>query len=782
MSQIYDSAGLKKQGPFTTATAVGSISAGTTSASLGQVVFSNSNNVTFGMNGATVTASAAGGGAGTMNVSAGTTSNNLDTVVFSNSNGVSFGLNGSTITGSVATSLTNVRVSAGTTSNLLSAITFSNSNGVSFGLNASTLTASVATSLTNINVSAGTTSNNLSAITFSNSNNFSFGLNGSVVTASYTVPTVTNSTMTFQDSATTVSNTKLVFGSANGLTLAMSTAAGVATVTGSYTVPSTAGLISAINVSAGTTSNNLSKFTVADSNGVSFGLNGSTLTATVKTDYLTTARASTDAIGLNTAKTNVTWTVNSSGLSLDAGGYAGTGTSATNASITLNSNGLAISVAAGGGNALTLQDAATTLAVTKLIVSNANNVTMGLNTAASIATLTASVAAQSVESQSLGMSNLGNTAGTTGIASGGQVRMLFAGGNNVTLSQSLNGASGTITMSVGNYITTARASTDAIGLNTAKTNVTWTVNSSGLSFDAGGYAGTATAATNATLTVNSNGVSVNAGGATVPYWEAVNIIHSIFSLNIQNSSIYAMPVVIPYNVTMDCARQALSWVINSGTASTQTSAATRQFTAQQVWTHRIALFSRLLSDSSLSIANYMSTTVGMTHEVDATVAANGSQFSSVYAISYPLETTTSQYISSISASEASQRIFSSHLVFFGGIKWLDFPWATSVSPGQYWVIANMSSTQNQTTAGGDVQVKSVFSFGRSYVGVRMETSGSNMSWAAYGDSVQCVKEASGFGNWTTDSNGTWTTQMALSDIATRASCIFNQVVLRKISS
>ena len=56
--------------------------------------------------------------------------------------------------------------------------------------------------------------------------------------------------------------------------------------------------------------------------------------------------------------------------------------------------------------------------------------------------MTISAPSQTVESQSFGMSNLGNTSGTTGIASGGQVRFLFAGGNNVTLSQSLNGASG----------------------------------------------------------------------------------------------------------------------------------------------------------------------------------------------------------------------------------------------------------------------------------------------------------------------------------------------------
>jgi hypothetical protein len=63
--------------------------------------------------------------------------------------------------------------------------------------------------------------------------------------------------------------------------------------------------------------------------------------------------------------------------------------------------------------------------------------------------------------------------------------------------------SGSISLSVGNYITTARASTDAIGLNTAKTNVTWTVNSSGISLDGGAYFNTS-ASSNFVLTANSS--------------------------------------------------------------------------------------------------------------------------------------------------------------------------------------------------------------------------------------------------------------------------------------
>jgi hypothetical protein len=217
--QIFYSDGIEKFPLAITITNI-NFSAGTTSNNLANVVFSNSNNVSFGLNGSTITASipAAGG----ITFSAGTKSNVLASIVFSNSNNVSFGLNGSTITGSFA-----FNISGGTTSNNFSNLVFSNSNGVSFGLNGSTLTASIATSLSNVNISAGTTSNNLSNFVFSNSNGISFGLNASTVTASV---------------ATSLTN---------------------------------------INISAGTTSNNLSALVFSNSNGVTFGLNGSTVTASV---------------------------------------------------------------------------------------------------------------------------------------------------------------------------------------------------------------------------------------------------------------------------------------------------------------------------------------------------------------------------------------------------------------------------------------------------------------------------------------------------------------------
>ena len=240
------------------------VSAGTTSNNLTAFTLSNSNNVSFGLNGSTITASATVASTqASINLSAGTTSNLASAFTFSNSNGVSFGLNASTITASIATSLTNINVSAGTTSNNLSAITFSNSNGVSFGLNGSTLTASI-NALTAVNLSAGTTSNNLTAFTLSNSNNVSFGLNGSTVTASAQI-NVSGGTTSNNLSAITFSNSNNVSFGLNG-----------STMTASATVASTQ---ASINLSAGTTSNLASAFTFANSNGISFGLSASTITA-----------------------------------------------------------------------------------------------------------------------------------------------------------------------------------------------------------------------------------------------------------------------------------------------------------------------------------------------------------------------------------------------------------------------------------------------------------------------------------------------------------------------
>jgi hypothetical protein len=132
------------------------------------------------------TGTAGGGNTGYLSAAGGTLS--LGTAVFSNSNGVSFGVNGQTLTAS-HNGLTTARASndaIGLNTAQTNVTWTVNSAGISFNAGAYLTTAmlSNAATISNINVSAGTTSQNLSNVVFSNSNGVSFGLNGSTVTAS----------------------------------------------------------------------------------------------------------------------------------------------------------------------------------------------------------------------------------------------------------------------------------------------------------------------------------------------------------------------------------------------------------------------------------------------------------------------------------------------------------------------------------------------------------------------------------------------------------------------
>lgn len=141
--------------------------------------------------------------------------------------------------------------------------------------------------------------------------------------------------------------------------------------------------------------------------------------------------------------------------------------------------------------------------------SNSNGVSFGLNGS----TITASHNGLTTAAQSNQVVNSLN--GSTGQISLNVGSSLSASTNGSSITFGLASNITTALQPAGAYLTTARASNDAIGLNTAGSNVTWTANSSGLSLDARGYAGTAFSGTNISGTVDSAGIrlSVGAGGA-----------------------------------------------------------------------------------------------------------------------------------------------------------------------------------------------------------------------------------------------------------------------------
>ena len=255
--------------------------------------FANSPSVTFGLSNGSVTASAVGGGGGgALAVSAGTTSQVATGLTFSNSNGFSWGINAGTITASYSTaSQSNQTDGYYVTGNTVlstfgtvdaRSLTVSGAGLVSIGMSNGSLVISGAGGTgSGIGLSAGASSISNGVVTFSNSNGVTFGLNAGVLTATVNPGPAAGIAAGADGAGHTQTTGSLVFSNSNGLTFGVSTGAGAGTITASYTVPSTAGLISNINLSAGTTSGNLSAVTFSNSNGVSWGLNAGTVTASV---------------------------------------------------------------------------------------------------------------------------------------------------------------------------------------------------------------------------------------------------------------------------------------------------------------------------------------------------------------------------------------------------------------------------------------------------------------------------------------------------------------------
>lgn len=372
-------------------------------------------------------------------------------------------------------------ISAGTNSQATGTVSFVNSNGITFGLNTNgNMTASIGGVPSPVNFSAGTTSGDYGAIVFSNANGVTFGLDNGTITAS----------------------------AAGG-------GGGGATV-------------------------------FSNSNNVSFGLNGSTVTATATFAQSTQPVAASgsngsstfatlsfgDSNGLSHYFTNGSLVASYTVPNVPAQTYQPVAVSGSNGSFTAstlsfgNLNGLSFYTSNGsivgsytdgggaggdGNNVLGINGNATSATAT-YIFSNGNNVSFGLN--AGTVTASASYPAQTVDTNKAG------TGFTTTTAAGA----VIAGTNDTNGLKLAVPSYLTTAQPVGAYLTTARASNDAVGLNTALTanGVSWTVNSSGLSLNVPAFLTTAAQSNHshnfATTTTNGSQIVVgttNSAGATI---------------------------------------------------------------------------------------------------------------------------------------------------------------------------------------------------------------------------------------------------------------------------
>lgn len=443
-----------------------------------------------------------GGGSGGVAVSAGTNSFSSGTINFSNANGVTFGMDAaSNLTASVSPSAANLALSAGTQSVNSGTINFANSNGISFGMSGSSqITASYTVPsttglLSNINVSAGTTSNNLSALTFSNSNGISFGLNASTLTASYTVPTQTNQTLgLYASSNTTGASSSSTYdarslsmeflgnisgGWSNGsFQVSVSTAAQTNQTGAIYASSQTTGASSSstydarslsieglggvsvgwsngtfqisgatgggaggVAISAGTQSDNTGTVVFSNSNGISFGMSNSSVvtasyTVPTQTNQTLGIYASSQTVGQSSSST-----YDARSLSLVGQGIISAGWS--NSSLLISATQSAQTEGWYMSGNTTGQSTSSTFDARSITLSGAGAASVG----ESAGKIIISVPTQGATGAfTAGVGSDGNTGGSTG---GVSLSIEFVGTNGITLSQSTNGNSATISISGG---------------------------------------------------------------------------------------------------------------------------------------------------------------------------------------------------------------------------------------------------------------------------------------------------------------------------------------------
>jgi len=378
-----------------------------------------------------------GGGGGGVIAGTGTAQG---VVSFANSNGVTFGVSGGTLTATVnpgpAAGIGGVI--AGTQTLTSQSVSFVNSNNISFGLsNSSNLTASFQPGVSA--VSAGTQNATSGQVVFSNSNNMSFGLsNSSIVTASFSDTANIGTNTTF--AGTNVSGSITI--NTAGLNLALSAAAG----------GGGGGTLSAFLLGNTLTGNSTSSsinevsYSVRGLNAAYVGLSAGTLQVGVPNYF-----AGVSNIGNTSGNTGIQslQMVLAGGANITLSVSTQTANNGLYGTCTVQT--ITISGGAGGGaNTLTVygtgnttQSTSGTMPLSSLVVSGDGIVSAGMTGNTLVISAPQSAAFTSFSG---GVSTGGNTSGNTGVVTG---QLVLAGGNNVTLSGSTNAGSMTVTISAG---------------------------------------------------------------------------------------------------------------------------------------------------------------------------------------------------------------------------------------------------------------------------------------------------------------------------------------------
>jgi hypothetical protein len=398
------------------------------------------------------------------------------------------------------------------------------------------------------------------------------------------------------------------------------------------------------------------------------------ISAPVQTDQTVGMYAVGNTTGQSSSTTRDARSISVDGAGIVSVGYSGGSLriSATVAAQTVQSLGMYAVQNTTGQSSSTTMDART------LSVAGDGAVSVGY----SAGSLRISAPEQTVESQSIGMSNVGNTSGTTGMASGGQVRFVFAGGNNITLSQSLNGASGTITISAPN-----------LGAGAMSAGVSNLGNSDG----ATGITGTQL------VLVGSNNITLSqttgANGGTVSILAPASSVLSAVAPLSTSTNGSTISVLGPATSSL-VGTNGISISTNGSTISVMQTTGSSVQSSWQAFDGPIV--TQAQGQNTVFIAPYRIPDLNFDRAMFGFHITNASNSSNsvTLSLSAGIYTRTGSTLSLLSSIASSTNFTASGTVgsysLYSGLRYLTIPWTMTLTEGDYY-FANLTRT---TTGGG----------------------------------------------------------------------------------
>ncbi len=690
-----------------------------------------------------LTTAAAGTGISAINISAGSTSSNVSAVTFSNGSGVTFGFDGSNVTASVQTNyqtpgayLTTAALSqdsskyagtglttASTTGSLL--VGTQATNGLSLGVPA-WLTTSPSGTISNIKISAGTLSANRSDVTFSNSGGVSFGLDtNGVITATVATNYAGQGFTTATTAGTNIVGTLSTNGLSMGVPAYLTTAtAGAFTPRldqvldpnqdkvfsmasnmlqlqfahgGSWSTNATREGMFELDVQGNLTQEAdvvhahqhggaPTRLDILHVEGDGANVTGLRLqmSASVAAEINHPIKFTTEdagyAIGsvpmiLGTQMSNSVANLNANYLqgrvsSQMAGlGFTSASTAGTAVVATLSTNGLSMVIpayltAAAGGGGIAASNSQTLFSTGTVAFSEGGG-------------------AITIASSAAGQRFLFSVPQTSSIVGSGVVSVGSVG-STISISapntSSIVGAGGISILSAGNTL-----SISGIGAGTATSTFTITGNNITLSADATG------------ISIGYPNFVTSAGSAVMSYWANMPWFAGAAGITAGGSAIQVVPLIVPQAISGGFMRFPCSVSLSAGNV-TGTSVNT-VVTIRKTHTVALNLLTKLTGASSLSLGYYTSTYGSFVYQTQFSAAGTGSHFTvSVNATLPQTGGYNNAFATSVATTAASWSVPAAINASLSSQKWIDLPFAMSLSAGNYWLGIGMSTSSDANGA------------------------------------------------------------------------------------